>query len=42
MCERVYSTTSDGKGFANGGSPVAFGYLRSAIRGTNAAGAGGL
>ena len=40
--ERVYSTTSDGRGFANGGSQGAEGDRRAAIRGANATGAGGL
>ena len=40
--ERFYSTTSDGRGFANGGSQGAEGDRRAAIRGANAAGAGGL
>ena len=40
--ERVYSTTSDWTGVANGGSQGAVGDRRAAIRGANAAGAGGL
>ena len=42
MCDTVYSTTSDGRGFANDGSQGAEGDRRAAIRGANATGAGGL
>ena len=42
VSERVYSTTSDEGGIANGGSQGAEGDRRAAIRGANAAGAGGL
>jgi hypothetical protein len=38
--ERVYSTTSDETGFANGGSQGAEGDRRGAIRGANATAAG--